>query len=112
MVYAYRSGAPWKTMVFTTLCLAQMGHALAARSDRPLVQVPAFSNPWLLAAVGTTTLLQLLLVYVKPLASFFGTSPLSLRDLAICFGVSLLFFVYLELEKVFRLWRRQRHADA
>jgi Ca2+-transporting ATPase len=112
MVYAFRSGAPWKTMVFTTLCLAQMGHALAARSDRPLVQVPAFSNPWLLAAVGTTTLLQLLLVYVKPLAAFFGTTPLSMRDLGICFGVSLLFFVYLELEKVFRLWRRQRHADA
>jgi Ca2+-transporting ATPase len=89
-----------------------MGHALAARSDRPLLQVPAFSNPWLLAAVGTTTVLQLLLLYVKPLASFFGTTPLSLRDLAICVGVSLLFFIYLELEKVFRLWRRQRHADA
>jgi len=112
MVYAYRSGAPWKTMVFTTLCLAQMGHALAARSDRPLVQVPAFSNPWLIAAVGTTTLLQLLLLYVKPLAAFFGTSPLSLRDLGICLGVSMLFFVYLELEKVFRLWRRHRHADS
>jgi Ca2+-transporting ATPase len=112
MVYAYRSGAPWKTMVFTTLCLAQMGHALAARSDRPLVQVPAFSNPWLIAAVGTTTLLQLLLLYVKPLANFFGTSPLSLRDLGICLGVSMLFFVYLELEKVFRLWRRHRHADS
>jgi len=112
MLYAYRSGAPWKTMVFTTLCLAQMGHALAARSDRPLLQVPAFSNPWLLAAVGTTTLLQLMLLYVKPLATFFGTAPLSLRDLAICVGVSLLFFVYLELEKVVRLWRRHRHADA
>jgi Ca2+-transporting ATPase len=112
MLYAARSGAPWKTMVFTTLCLAQMGHALAARSDRPLLQVPAFSNPWLLAAVGTTTLLQLLLLYVRPLAGFFGTVPLSLRDLAICVGVSLLFFVYLELEKVVRLWRRHRHADA
>ena len=99
-------------MVFTTLCLAQMGHALAARSDRPLLQVPAFSNPWLLGAVGTTTLLQLLLLYVRPLAGFFGTVPLSVRDLAICFGVSLLFFVYLELEKIVRLWRRHRHADA
>lgn len=40
MVWSYRSqGAdgPWKTMVFTTLCLAQMGHALSARSDRPLL---------------------------------------------------------------------------
>ena len=112
MFYAARMGAPWKTMVFTTLCLAQMGHALAARSDRPLVRVPAFSNPWLLTAVATTTLLQLMLLYVKPIASFFGTVPLSLRDLSICVGVSLLFFLYLELEKVLRLWRRNRHSDA
>ncbi|MEY3463400.1 MAG: hypothetical protein RLZZ468_1178, partial [Cyanobacteriota bacterium] len=51
MVWSYRTGGsdgPWKTMVFTTLCLAQMGHALSARSDRPLIQVAPFSNPWLL----------------------------------------------------------------
>ena len=99
-------------MVFTTLCLAQMGHALAARSELPLARVPAFSNPWLLAAVATTTVLQLLLLYVKPLAGFFGTQPLSLLDLAISFGVSLLFFLYLEIEKLMRLWRRHRHTDA
>jgi Ca2+-transporting ATPase len=99
-------------MVFTTLCLAQMGHALAARSDRPLVQVPPFSNPWLLWAVLLTTGLQLALLYVPTLSNFFGTVPLSLHDLAICVGVSLVFFLYLEMEKVWRLWRRRAHADA
>jgi len=112
MVWSARSGAPWQTMVFTTLCLAQMGHALAARSDRPLLQVAPFSNPWLLWAVLLTTVLQLALLYVPALASFFGTTPLSGPDLAICFGVSLVFFVYLELEKIWRLWRRRRNADA
>ncbi len=112
MVYASRSGGPWKTMVFTMLCLAQMGHALAARSDRPLVQVAPFSNPWLLGAVVFTTLLQLSLLYVPVLSTFFGTVPLSARDLGICVGFSLLFFLYLELEKVWRLWRRRRSADA
>jgi P-type Ca2+ transporter type 2C len=112
MLYASRSGGPWKTMVFTMLCLAQMGHALAARSDRPLVQVAPFSNPWLLGAVVFTTLLQLSLLYVPVLATFFGTVPLSVRDLGICVGFSLLFFLYLELEKVWRLWRRRRSADA
>jgi len=112
MLYASRSGGPWKTMVFTMLCLAQMGHALAARSDRPLVQVAPFSNPWLLGAVVFTTLLQLSLLYVPVLATFFGTVPLSARDLGICVGFSLLFFLYLELEKVWRLWRRRRSADA
>jgi Ca2+-transporting ATPase len=112
MVWAARTGAPWKTMVFTTLCLAQMGHALAARSDRPLVQVPPFSNPWLLWAVMLTTGLQLALLYVPALSQFFGTVPLTLHDLGICVGVSLLFFLYLEMEKVWRLWRRRAHADA
>ena len=107
MLYASQVGAPWKTMVFTTLCLAQMGHALAARSERPLVQVAPFSNPWLLGAVLLTTLLQLTLLYVPTLARFFGTEPLTRLDLAICVGVSLLFFFYLELEKVVRLWRRR-----
>jgi Ca2+-transporting ATPase len=112
MVWAARTGAPWKTMVFTTLCLAQMGHALAARSDRPLVQVPPFSNPWLLWAVLLTTGLQLALLYVPALSRFFGTVPLSLHDLGICVGVSLVFFLYLEIEKVWRLWRRRANADA
>ena len=112
MLYASRSGVPWKTIVFTMLCLAQMGHALAARSDRPLVQVAPFSNPWLLGAVVFTTLLQLSLLYVPVLSTFFGTVPLSARDLGICVGFSLLFFFYLELEKVWRLWRRRRSADA
>jgi Ca2+-transporting ATPase len=112
MVYAARAGAPWQTMVFTTLCLAQMGHALAARSDLPLVQVNPFSNPWLIWAVLVTTALQMVLLYVPALSNFFETTPLSLQDLAICVGFSLVFFLYLELEKIWRLWRRRAHADA
>ncbi|MFN7677685.1 MAG: cation-translocating P-type ATPase, partial [Cyanobacteriota bacterium] len=115
MVWAYRAygpDGPWRTMVFTTLCLAQMGHALAARSDRPLVQVAPFSNPWLLWAVLLTTALQFALLYVSPLAKFFGTVPLSGKDLAICVGFSLLLFLYLEAEKLWRLWRLRAQSHA
>ncbi len=113
MLYASEhSGDHWKTMVFTTLCLAQMGHALSARSDLPLIQVAPFSNPWLIWAVLLTSGLQLLLLYVPPLANFFGTQPLSGHDLLICVGFSLLLFLYLELEKIWRLWRRGASADA
>ena len=113
MLYADRySHDHWKTMVFTTLCLAQMGHALSARSDLPLLQVAPFSNPWLLWAVLLTSGLQLLLLYVPALAKFFGTQPLSGQDLLICVGFSLLLFLYLELEKIWRLWRRSASADS
>jgi Ca2+-transporting ATPase len=113
MLYAsVHSRDHWKTMVFTTLCLAQMGHALSARSDLPLSQVPPFSNPWLLWAVVLTSGLQLLLLYVPALAKFFGTQPLSGHELMICVAFSLLLFLYLELEKIWRQWRRGLHADA
>jgi Ca2+-transporting ATPase len=92
----------WKTMVFTTLCLAQMGHALAVRSDTKLIaEMNFFSNPYLLGAIALTTVLQMLLIYVAPLRNFFGTSVLSLTDILICLGFSMLVFVWVEMEKLY-----------
>lgn len=95
----------WKTMVFTSLCLAQMGHAIAIRSNNRLtIEMNPFSNPYVLGAVVLTTILQLMLVYVPPLRNFFGTDYISLPELGICLGFSALMFVWIELEKiVFRL---------
>jgi Ca2+-transporting ATPase len=68
----------WKTMVFTTLCLAQMGHAIAVRSGtRITYQMSPLSNPFVLVAVIITTVLQLMLIYVEPLRTFFGTQVIS-----------------------------------
>ena len=111
MLYAAGSAAPWPTMVFTSLCLAQMGHALSCRSTLPLIQLNPFSNPALLGSVVLTTLLQLALLYVPALSGFFGTKPLAADDLLVCIGFALLFFLYLEGEKLWRLWRRQASAN-
>jgi P-type Ca2+ transporter type 2C len=92
----------WKTMVFTTLCLAQMGHAIAIRSNNQLtIQMNPLSNPYVLGAVLVTTILQLMLIYVPPLRAFFGTHVLGSFELLICFGFSALMFVWIEAEKVF-----------
>ena len=97
-------------MVFTTLCLAQMGHALAVRSDFKLtIEMNPFSNPYVLGAVTLTTVLQLLLIYVEPLRNFLDTHLLSPTELAICFGFSMLMFVWIELEKLFQRWFSRRH---
>lgn len=94
----------WKTMVFTTLCLAQMGHAWAVRSQTRLtIELNAFSNPFLLWAVSLTVILQLLLIYVPSFRSFFNTYWLSPTELLVCVGFSALVFVWLEGEKL--LWR-------
>ncbi|GAB4373542.1 MAG: cation-translocating P-type ATPase [Elainellaceae cyanobacterium] len=95
----------WKTMVFTTLCLAQMGHAMAIRSNSRLtIELNPFSNPFLLIAVILTTGLQLLLIYVPHLRSFFGTHYLTLSELGVCIGASVLMFVWVEFEKLVRRW--------
>jgi Ca2+-transporting ATPase len=95
----------WKTIVFTTLCLAQLVHALAVRSDqRLLIEMNFFSNPFLLGAVVVTTLLQLALLYIPPISDFFDTDPLSLAELGACLVVCALVLLWIEGEKLFIRW--------
>ena len=97
----YRSGNPaWQTMVFTTLCLAQMGNALAIRSEKySLFSIGVFSNLALVGAVILTFALQLAVVYVPFLQDLFQTVALSLPELAICLGASTLVFWAVEAAK-------------
>ncbi|VXD21149.1 putative calcium-transporting ATPase [Planktothrix serta PCC 8927] len=119
MIWAYNhaqsDGNPerWKTMVFTTLCLAQMGHAIAVRSDTQLtIQMNPATNLYLWAAVGLTTILQLLLIYVPPLQSFFGTHFLNFTELSICLGFSALMFIWIEMEKLVYKWFSRRRQNS
>lgn len=107
MVWAYNSainsGSPesWKTMVFTTLCIAQMGHALAVRSNTRLtIEMNPLTNVYLWGAVIITTILQLMLIYVEPLRNFFDTDILTPRQLLVCLGFSSLMFLWVEGEKI------------
>ncbi len=102
----------WETMVFTTLCLAQMGHAIAIRSNTQLtIELDPRTNPYVWGSVIMTTVLQLVLIYVEPFQRFFGTHLLRPEELAVCFGFSALMFVWIELEKlVIRWWAWQRQS--
>ncbi len=102
----------WKTMVFTTLCLAQMGHAIAVRSDsQSTFEVNPFSNLFLWGAVVLTVVLQLMLIYVPFLRDFFGTHLLSEKELSICLSFSVFMFVWVELEKfVVRLYKGKKSS--
>jgi P-type Ca2+ transporter type 2C len=94
---------PWQTMVFTTLTLAQMGNALAIRSNRDsLFTIGIFSNPLMIVAVLITFLLQLALIYVPFLQGFFSTVALAPRDLMISLLASSSIFIAVEIEKALR----------
>ncbi|MEA5476970.1 cation-translocating P-type ATPase [Pseudanabaena galeata UHCC 0370] len=102
----------WTTMVFTTLCISQMGHAIAIRSNTQLtIELNPMTNLYVWGSVIMTTVLQLVLIYVEPFRNFFGTHLISPTELAICFGFSTLMFVWIELEKlVIRWWLWQRQT--
>jgi Ca2+-transporting ATPase len=89
----------WQTMVFTTLTLSQMGHALAVRSRESLFKVGLLSNGALLGAVLLTFALQMAVVYVPFLQNLFKTDPLSASELLLSLVLSTVVFWGVELEK-------------
>ena len=110
MPHAGEQDLYWRTMVFTVLCLSQMGHALAIRSDRQsLFSIGLLSNKPLLGAVALTFALQMATIYVPFLQPVFKTEALSLPDLAIALATATVVFWAVEFEKALK---RRRDARA
>ena len=109
--WAYVGGnGHWQTMVFTVLCLSQLGHVMAIRSDRESLFVQGLlSNGPLLLAVLLTVGLQVATIYVPVLQGIFKTQALSVGELALSLAASTLVFWAVEVEKVFR--RRSRKKE-
>ncbi|MFZ3072788.1 MAG: cation-translocating P-type ATPase [Thermodesulfobacteriota bacterium] len=98
-----RMGLHWQTMVFTVLCLSQMGHVLAIRSEREsFFSLGAFSNMPLVGAVLLTFTLQLALIYVPFLQPIFKTEALSFGELMFALALSSVIFTVVEAEKFFK----------
>ena len=98
---ARAAGWPWQTMVFTTMALAQLAHALAVRSQwRSSLRLSPATNPWLFVAIAATLVVQLLVVYVGPLQRIFHTRSLDGPQLALVLALSATVFFSVELEKL------------
>jgi Ca2+-transporting ATPase len=91
---------PWQTMVFTTMVLAQMGNALATRSNRDsLFKIGVFSNRLMVYSVLLTFGLQLALIYIPFFQNIFKTKPLTPAEFGICLVTSAALFVVIEIYK-------------
>jgi Ca2+-transporting ATPase len=96
----YGPTGPWGTMVFMTLTLSQLGHALAVRSNREsLFAIGVRTNKTLLWAVWVTLSLQLAVIYVPFLQVFFQTQALDISQLGVCLVASTIVFWAVEAEK-------------
>jgi Ca2+-transporting ATPase len=106
--YTTTHTAAWQTMVFTTLTLAQMGNALASRSEsQTLWEAGIFTNKTLLGAVLLTFALQMGVVYLPFMQTVFKTVSLTAMELLITIGASLIVLMVIDGVK---LIKRKRNA--
>ncbi len=95
--------AHWQTMAFTVLCLSQMGHVLAIRSENEsLFTQGLFSNKPLLGAFILTFALQMATIYVPFLQPVFRTEALTFNELIFTLAMSSVVFIAVEIEKIFK----------
>ncbi len=108
--WAIHSGdAHWQTMVFTVLCLTQMGHVMAIRSEKEsLFSQGIFTNKTLFLSVLITLVLQLATIYVPFLNPIFKTQPLTPVELAFVLLLSSVVFIAVEIEKMIKRRRTRR----
>ncbi len=90
----------WQTIVFSVLTLSQLFHSMAVRSEQAsLFRIGITSNLPMLGAVLLTVGLQMAVIYHPLLNPIFKTQPLPLFDLLVCFALSSLVLVAVEIEK-------------
>lgn len=107
--WAIRNDLHWQTIVFNVLCISQMGHVFAIRSEkRSLFGVGIFSNKLLVGSVLVVLILQAIITYVPFFQPVFQTDALTLNEFLVVGSTSSLVFFAVELEKaIFR--RKKKH---
>ncbi|GAA4077360.1 hypothetical protein GCM10022214_38870 [Actinomadura miaoliensis] len=94
-VWAHHTGHPWQSMAFLALGATQLAVAIGSRS-RP----GSWSNPMLLVAVASALALQLAGLYLPPLRDLLGTEPLTIAEVGVVFGLSVLGYVAVRLDRI------------
>jgi Ca2+-transporting ATPase len=111
--WAIKNDLHWQTIVFNVVCLSQMGHVLAIRSEsRSLFSIGLLSNKPLFAAVLLTFLLQFLITYIPFLQSIFKTQSLSLNEFILVGVASSLVFFAVEIDKAISKRKRKKSQFA
>lgn len=105
--WAIRQGLPWQTIVFNVICLCQLGHVLAIRSEHSAWSDKGiFTNKPLLGTVLLTLVLQFIITYTPVLQPLFQTEALGFKEFIIVGAASSLVFFAVEIEKFIRLKRK------
>jgi len=100
-----RGVSNWRSILFTILCVSQLAHVLAIRSEsESLFTQGLFSNKPLLLTVILTFFLQMCTLYIPVFNDIFKTEPLTIVELSWAIGISCAIFFAVEVEK----WLKRR----
>ena len=111
--WSIANGLHWQTMVFNVLCLSQLGHVMAIRSEnQSLFSSGIFSNKPLIGAVILALLLQLVITYTAFLQPIFQTESLTLNEFILVGAASSIVFFAVEIEKLIRRKRKNKSGSA
>ncbi len=89
-----------QTMIFSLLCVVQLGNALSVRNSRKSIfKTRLLGNPLLVGSVLLTLALQAALVYIPFLQPIFKTSPLTGPPLTMTIIAALSCFACIEFSK-------------
>ena len=99
--WAINHGLHWQTIVFNILCLSQLGHVMAIRSEnQSLFSIGICSNRPLIGAVVLALFLQFAITFTPFLQSIFKTEALTLNEFILVGVASSLVFFAVEIEKI------------
>jgi len=72
----------------------------AISEDNSLLTMSPFVNPWLLAAISSSILLHMMIVYVPFMATIFGIAAMNLKEWILVFAFSSPVILVDELLKI------------
>ena len=87
------------TMAFMTLSASQLVHAFNVKSEHSILNRSFFSNGYLWMAFIVGMILQVSVIYVKPLASLFSLTPLNFTQMLVSLSLAVCTLVISELIK-------------
>ncbi|MGH9880866.1 MAG: cation transporting ATPase C-terminal domain-containing protein, partial [Pyrinomonadaceae bacterium] len=102
----YGSGAHSRTVALFALIGVQLGHTFNCRSRTRSAFVALFRNPFIWVATVIVISLQVLAIYVSPLARVLGTVPPSETDWLIVSFCVVAPVVIVEVTKAVVRWKR------
>lgn len=96
------SGELAQTMAFTTLVVLELVVVQIIRSP---YNISIFSNPFIIAAVALSFLMQLFIVYTPFLQSVFKTVPLSTREWRVILAITIVVWILCDLINRLFKWK-------